>query len=233
MIGHLGRWRRSPRGRSSSEGNTESDSRRRPSVYSADRRSSGAAKRPALSPRLRPLLQLRDLPPDAAGVYFSAREAAYKSHFVFVGRPGTNAKLDRLFHESALDPFVGPGDAGSGFVFTNLKLGTKEVRVMFYAPKRKFRGEHVWVGTITRDIGVYFTTRAWNLATHAIDPGVDEARQYLREDFQVSRSVERWGLVRGVGYASDDAPHRNLMNAPWWSHSGERAIEAAKVVKEL
>jgi hypothetical protein len=27
-----------------------------------------------------------------------------------------------------------------------------------------------------RDIGVYFTPRAWNLATHAIDPAVDEAR---------------------------------------------------------
>ena len=73
------------------------------------------------------------------------------------------------------------------------------------------------MGTITRDIGVYFTTRAWNLTTHAIDPDVDEARSYLREDFQIAQSVERWGFVEGVGAATSEEPHRNLMNAPWWS----------------
>jgi len=64
----------------------------------------------------------------------------------------------------------------------------------------KFRGEHVWVGTITRDIGVYFTPRAWNLATHAIDPAVDEVRHYVREDFQVSP----------VGRALGPRPRRRL-----------------------
>ena len=81
----------------------------------------------------------------------------------------------------------------------------------------RFRGQHVWIGTITRDIGLYFTRRTWNLTTHAIDPNVDEARLAIREDFQIARSVERFGNVEGVGAATPDQPHRNLMNAPWWT----------------
>jgi hypothetical protein len=86
-----------------------------------------------------------------------------------------------------------------------------------------FRGMDVWIGTITRDIGVYFTTRAWNLTTHAIDPDVDEARTYLIEDLISALAVERFGQVKGVGDATPDEPHRNLMMAPWWT-DGLRAV---------
>ena len=92
----------------------------------------------------------------------------------------------------------------------------------------KFQGEHVWVGTITRDIGVYFTTRAWNLTTHAIDPYVDESREYLREDFKNAQSLERFGLVEGVGVTSKEEPHRNLMNAPWWTDGLRLVMEVSK-----
>ena len=89
----------------------------------------------------------------------------------------------------------------------------------------RYRGQQVWVGTITRDIGVYFTTRVWNLMTHAIDPTVDEARNYLHEDLAPGGSVERWGAVRGVGPATPEAPHHNLMQAPWWT-DGHRMVLA-------
>ncbi|MDJ0847338.1 MAG: LssY C-terminal domain-containing protein [Myxococcota bacterium] len=302
--------------------------------------------------------------------YFSAREAAYKSHFTW--RPGTNAKIDDHFDDFDLDTLVAPGETTAGFVFSNLKLGTKEVRVRLHGPQRtmlfqfyvavpgfkadyhevdwealeaqdfkdfqseqelrealralpccttradgtgkgdpvnlivigtgdevadaltragwdetekltaasgwrtfkaffggtykyspmsslylygrgqdagfqkardtihernhlrfwmsdmKFRGEHVWVGTITRDIGVYFTTRAWNLTTHAIDPAVDEARTYISEDFMNAQSVSRLGFVTGVGAATKDEPHRNLMNAPWWTDGNRLVMEVAK-----
>jgi hypothetical protein len=75
----------------------------------------------------------------------------------------------------------------------------------------------VWVGTITRDIGVYFTTQAWNLTTHAIDPDVDEARGHVSEDLALAKSVARFGFVQGVGAAEPEAPHHNTMNAPWWT----------------
>ena len=302
--------------------------------------------------------------------YFSAREAAYKSHFTW--RPGTNTKIDDHFDELGIDTLVAPGENTAGFVFSNLKLGTKEVRVRLHGPQRselfefyvpvpgfkadyhevdwdalesqafsdysdeealraalralpccttrkdgsgqgdpvnliilgssedvaealnragwdetekltaasawrtfkafwggeykyspmsalylfgrgqdagfqkarntihernhlrlwmsdmKFKGEQVWVGTITRDIGVYFTTRTWNLTTHAIDPVVDEARTYIFEDFMNAQSVSRLGLVTGVGAATRDDPHRNLMNAPWWTDGTRLVMELSR-----
>jgi hypothetical protein len=303
--------------------------------------------------------------------YFSPREAAYKSHLTL--RPLTNRRMDEHFDDYGLDPLVSVGETTAGFVFTNPKLGTKEVRVRLHGPQRirlfefyiqvpgfkadyhdvdweafesqdftdytdeesfraavrdlpccttrangtgkgdpvnlvvigrgdevaaaltragwdetekltaasawrtfkafwggeyryspmsslylfgrgqdasfqkardtihernhlrlwlsdlTFRGQIVWVGTITRDIGVYFTPRAWNLTTHAIDPAVDEARTYISEDFMNAQSVSRLGFVQGVGATTSDEPHRNLMNAPWWT-DGNRLV--AEVTKE-
>jgi len=87
----------------------------------------------------------------------------------------------------------------------------------------RYQGENVWIGTITRDIGVYFTTRAWNLTTHAIDPDVDEARTYLVEDLLTTESVRSLALVDGVGKADRSEPRRNLMFAPFWT-DGRRAV---------
>jgi len=87
----------------------------------------------------------------------------------------------------------------------------------------RYKSDYVLVGTITRDIGVYFTSRAWNLTTHAIDPNVDEARSYLVEDLVTTELVKTYGLVDGVGGAEKDDPHRNLMSAPWWT-DGRRAV---------
>ena len=39
----------------------------------------------------------------------------------------------------------------------------------------RFQGISVWVGQVSRDIGVRFTTKTWNLTTHRVDPDVDEA----------------------------------------------------------
>lgn len=87
----------------------------------------------------------------------------------------------------------------------------------------RYRGNPVWVGTITRDIGVCFTPRAWNLTTHAIDPDVDEAHHYLVEDLPTTESVRSLAMIPGVGEAGPDAPHRNLMPAPFWT-DGRRAL---------
>ena len=291
--------------------------------------------------------------------YFSAREAAYKSHKRFRG--GTNRRIDDHFGGLGIDPEVPAGGSTSGFAFSHLKRGTKEVRVRLFGRKRvedfsfyvtvpgfvadwqrvdpntlypeeeivelesdqefyealmtlpccttradgtgkgdplnivvvasnealmsfihagwdetevltaatgwktfkaffggeykyspmsalyvygrpqdlslqkardtihernhlrlwaspwKYRGRRVWVGGISRDIGVYFTRRAVNLTTHAIDPDIDEARTYLTEDLATAQALERVGLVPGVGAAPSEDPHRNLMNAPWWT----------------
>ena len=50
----------------------------------------------------------------------------------------------------------------------------------------RFRGRPVWVGQVSRDIGVRMTTHAWNHTTHRIDPDVDESRDYVIEDLVIA-----------------------------------------------
>ena len=87
----------------------------------------------------------------------------------------------------------------------------------------RYQGLDVWIGAISRDIGVYFTTRAWSLTTHAIDPDLDDAREALAEDLVLSQAVNTFGYVSGVGAAPRENPHRNLMRAPYWT-DGKRAV---------
>jgi len=86
-----------------------------------------------------------------------------------------------------------------------------------------FEGRQVWVGQVSRDIGVRFTTRAWNLSTHRIDPDVDESRDYVIEDLMLAGWVEAAGYVGGVGACRRDAPHRNLTGDPYFT-DGNRAV---------
>jgi hypothetical protein len=86
-----------------------------------------------------------------------------------------------------------------------------------------FEGKPVWVGQVSRDIGVRFTTKAWNLTTHRIDPNVDESRDYVIEDLMLAGRVEAAGYVGGVAACPRDAPHRNLTGDPYYT-DGKRAV---------
>jgi hypothetical protein len=86
-----------------------------------------------------------------------------------------------------------------------------------------FEGKPVWVGQVSRDIGVRFTTKAWNLTTHRIDPNVDESRDYVIEDLMLAGRVEAAGYVGGVVACPHDAPHRNLTGDPYYT-DGKRAV---------
>ncbi|NDC63590.1 MAG: hypothetical protein EBZ59_06295 [Planctomycetia bacterium] len=87
----------------------------------------------------------------------------------------------------------------------------------------EFEGSPVWVGQVSRDIGVRFTTKAWNLATHRIDPDVDEARDYVVEDLVQAGRVSAVGYVGGVGACSAGTPRRNLTGDPYHT-DGRRAV---------
>ena len=52
-----------------------------------------------------------------------------------------------------------------------------------------FRGEDVWVGQISRGIGIKLSSKT--VVTHKIDPIIDEARYYLVVDLAASQSLER------------------------------------------
>jgi hypothetical protein len=47
-----------------------------------------------------------------------------------------------------------------------------------------YAGKPVWVGQISRDIGVRFTLKAWPPVTHKIDPDIDDAMFPIIEDLQ-------------------------------------------------
>jgi hypothetical protein len=314
---------------------------------------------------------LHGLDPD----YFSVREAAAAAH---VGRRTTDQRINDYFDDLGVDVFVEPGETVSGFVFSNLKLGTKHVRVRLFGEKRlldfeffisvpglkadwqrvdfeslytadefididdplelrdlveglmccttkkngkgsgdpinlvvfaeagelnsfvqagwdeteivnfasswrtfkafvfgseykyspisalyifgrpqdislqkardsihernhlrlwltpwRFEGISVWVGAVSRDIGVIFTPRSWNLTTHQIDSEVDEARNYLIEDLATSQRVSAFGLVNGVGASSSENPQKNLLGTSWWSDGKRLVLDLSDVPVSL
>lgn len=87
----------------------------------------------------------------------------------------------------------------------------------------QFRGQAVWIGQISRDIGVRFTTKAWNLTTHRIDPEVDEARDYLVEDLLKAEHLKAVGYVEGVGECESSCPRHNLTGDPYFT-DGKRVV---------
>ena len=87
----------------------------------------------------------------------------------------------------------------------------------------RIAGQPVWIGQISRDIGVKLTTLSKTLTTHVIDPQVDHARFRLLETLLRNGHVERWGYVGGVGAASRGAPRTNLTQDPYFT-DGERLV---------
>jgi len=76
-------------------------------------------------------------------------------------------------------------------------------------------GLQVWIGQISRDIGIKLTTQSWYLTTHVISPDVDQERFYLMQDLILSGAVSRFGFVRGVGISSMPDPRVNLTGEPY------------------
>jgi hypothetical protein len=87
----------------------------------------------------------------------------------------------------------------------------------------EYQGKPVWLGQISRDIGVRFTMKTWSLTTHKIDPDVDEARMGLIQDLLYSQSLIQFGFTRGVQPATESQPHRNLTGDPFFT-DGLRAV---------
>ena len=87
-----------------------------------------------------------------------------------------------------------------------------------WATPLRFEGQHVWIGQISRDIGVRFTSRT--IVTHKIDADVDETREYLLENLAYSQALARFG---GVGAASIYKPRGNLTGDPYFT-DGYRVV---------
>jgi hypothetical protein len=85
----------------------------------------------------------------------------------------------------------------------------------------RYHGEPVFIGQISRDIGVRFSKRT--IVTHEIDPDVDETREYLLENLAYSQALAAFAYVGGVGEATIDAPRENLTESPYFT-DGRRVV---------
>ena len=102
----------------------------------------------------------------------------------------------------------------------------ERLHLRLWITELRYEGKPVWVGQVSRDIGVRFTTKTWNLTTHRIDPDVDEARDFVLEDLLEAQRLALAGYVGGVGECDRAAPRRNLTGDPYYT-DGYRGIAVA------
>ncbi len=86
-----------------------------------------------------------------------------------------------------------------------------------------YQGKPVWIGQVSRDIGVRMTLKTWNLTTHKIDPDIDDARDTVMGDLIGTGYVPKLGLMKLLEPSTAEMPHKNLTGDPWYS-DGLRAI---------
>ncbi len=81
----------------------------------------------------------------------------------------------------------------------------------------------VWMGQISRDIGVKLSGRFWPPTTHVIDPDMDDARFYVLQELVDDGAVSHFGYVRAIAPAMVSLPHRNAEDDPYFT-DGLRAV---------
>jgi hypothetical protein len=95
---------------------------------------------------------------------------------------------------------------------------------LWYTPMR-YKGKPVWMGAISRDIGVKFTLKTWYMTTHKIDPNLDDSRDYLLADLLAVEKVSRYGFVENPGLEAPGHKNKNLTNDPYFSDNKRLVIE--------
>jgi LssY C-terminus len=78
-------------------------------------------------------------------------------------------------------------------------------------------GRQVWVGQVSRDIGIKLTLQSPTVTTHIIDPEVDLTREYLFHSLLAEGFVDRFGFVKGAPAATRSEPAYNLTSDPYFS----------------
>jgi len=108
----------------------------------------------------------------------------------------------------------------------------ERLHLRLWSTPLRFRDAPVWIGQVSRDIGVRFTTKTWNLSTHAIDPDVDESRDYVVEDLLAAQRAEAVAYVDGVQPCSADAPRSNLTGDPYFTDGKRAAVLLSRARRE-
>jgi len=99
---------------------------------------------------------------------------------------------------------------------------------LWYTPVR-YKGKPVWVGTISRDIGVKFTFKTWYLTTHKIDPNLDDSRDYLLADMIEIQKISKFGFIKSPALEKQTKKEKkNLTGDPYFSDNMLLALELSK-----
>jgi hypothetical protein len=99
----------------------------------------------------------------------------------------------------------------------------ERMHLRLWCSPMRFNGKSVWVGQASRDIGVRFTTHAWNLMTHKIDPDIDESAIYVMTDLIYRHRLNHYGVVAGGIPRTPENPGKNLTGDPYYT-SGKRVV---------
>jgi hypothetical protein len=162
---------------------------------------------------------------DTSSLYYSLLRAGWDETETIYGGSLFRTGLSALFGSnyryspvSALYVFGRAQDAA--FQRTRSRINERNHLRVWLTPMR-YEGKPVWIGQISRDIGVRFTFRT--ITTHKIDPNVDETREFLIENLAYAQGLGALGYVGGVGEAPFEAPRENLTGDPYFT-DGRRAV---------
>jgi hypothetical protein len=97
---------------------------------------------------------------------------------------------------------------------------------LWYTPMR-YNGKPVWMGAISRDIGVKFTFTTWYMTTHKIDPNLDDSRDYLLADLLEMRKVPKYGFIENPGLEAPGHKNKNLTSDPYFTDGKRLVIEVS------
>ncbi|MDD4735488.1 MAG: LssY C-terminal domain-containing protein [Kiritimatiellae bacterium] len=86
-----------------------------------------------------------------------------------------------------------------------------------------YEGRPLWLGQISRDIGIRMTTKSPSLTTHLIDPDVDGDRWYLIQELLRQQCLARIGFVEGGPQFTPLNPGCNLTGDAYYT-DGLRAV---------
>jgi hypothetical protein len=139
-------------------------------------------------------------------------ETIYSGSLLQTAKSAISGSEYRYSPVSALYVFGRPQDVA--FQKARASIHERNHLRLWMTPLR-YEGRPVWIGQISRDIGVRFTTKT--VTTHKIDPDVDETREYLLEDLAYSQSLSGFGYVPGVGAAAFEEPRGNLTGDPYFT----------------
>ncbi len=162
--------------------------------------------------------QVRDLYYTLLRAGWDETETIYGGSLFRTGISALFGKAYRYSPVSALYVFDRAQDAA--FQRSRTSINERNHLRIWLTPLR-FEGQPVWIGQISRDIGIRFTAKT--ITTHKIDPDVDETRDFLVEDLAYAQGLSGLGYVGGIRPAPFDTPHENLTGDPYFT-DGLRAV---------